>query len=81
MAKTLASSKYPTEFNVSIIEQLKVSGRVLGCYKLTLDCSVANVPFYQKCGFGEKERQMVLYYEDNDASLIPKGSAPLQSKL
>ena len=53
----------------SIIDQLKVTGRLMGCYKIILDCSVKNVPFYEKCGFVEKEREMALYYGENDASL------------
>lgn len=31
----------------------------LGCYKVILDCSEDNVPFYQKCGLVKKEVQMV----------------------
>ena len=81
VAKTLVNCKHSAKFIISSLEQLKVSGQVLGCYKLTLDCSATHVPFYEKCGFKEKERQMVLYYEDNDASLIPKGATPLKSKL
>lgn len=27
----------------------------LGCYKIILDCSRDNVPFYEKCGFKEHE--------------------------
>lgn len=34
-----------------------------GCYKVTLDCSEKNVPFYEKCGFTVKELQMVQYLE------------------
>ena len=30
-----------------------------GCYKVILDCSEANVPFYEKCGLERKEVQMV----------------------
>lgn len=32
-----------------------------GCYKVILDCAKHNVPFYDKCGFVEKEVQMVQY--------------------
>lgn len=32
-----------------------------GCYKVILDCSDSNVPFYEKCGFTRKEVQMVSY--------------------
>ena len=30
-----------------------------GCYKVILDCSEENVPFYAKCGLTKKEVQMV----------------------
>lgn len=30
-----------------------------GCYKVILDCSEDNVPFYEKCGLTRKEVQMV----------------------
>lgn len=33
----------------------------LGCYKVILDCEEGKVPFYEKCGFTEKGRQMTLY--------------------
>lgn len=33
-----------------------------GCYKVMLDCADDNVPFYEKCGFNPKERQMVHYF-------------------
>ena len=29
----------------------------MGCYKVILDCSEANVHFYEKCGFKKKEVQ------------------------
>lgn len=32
-----------------------------GCYKVILDCADDNVPFYEKCGFKPKERQMACY--------------------
>lgn len=31
------------------------------CYKIILDCSDQNVPFYEKCGFQIKGTQMSLY--------------------
>ena len=37
------------------------AARAGGCYKLILDCSEANVPFYTKCGLTRKEVQMVQY--------------------
>eukprot|EP01097_Dermamoeba_algensis_P010662 TRINITY_DN7954_c0_g1_i1.p1 TRINITY_DN7954_c0_g1~~TRINITY_DN7954_c0_g1_i1.p1 ORF type:complete len:182 (-),score=44.52 TRINITY_DN7954_c0_g1_i1:113-622(-) len=44
-----------------IIDQLKHVGFLQGCYKIILDCSEDNVPFYNKCQFYKKEVQMVLY--------------------
>jgi len=38
------------------------------CYKIHLDCSEANVPFYEKCGFKKKELQMV-WYDTQPANL------------
>ena len=44
-----------------IIELLKSIAQVNECYKVILDCSDHNVPFYKKCGFSLKEKQMVWY--------------------
>ena len=44
-----------------VIEALVAAARELGCYKVILDCSEANVPFYEKCGLTRKEVQMVAY--------------------
>eukprot|EP01088_Endostelium_zonatum_P001235 TRINITY_DN11534_c0_g1_i1.p1 TRINITY_DN11534_c0_g1~~TRINITY_DN11534_c0_g1_i1.p1 ORF type:complete len:160 (+),score=27.41 TRINITY_DN11534_c0_g1_i1:104-583(+) len=44
-----------------IINHLMQVGKAAGCYKIHLDCSEKNVPFYQKCGFTRKEIQMVWY--------------------
>lgn len=37
------------------------AARGAGCYKVILDCSEANVPFYEKCGLVRKDVQMVQY--------------------
>lgn len=34
----------------------------MGCYKVILDCSMDNKGFYEKCGFKQKEIQMVKYF-------------------
>ncbi|XWS66674.1 hypothetical protein CRYUN_Cryun05aG0221000 [Craigia yunnanensis] len=34
----------------------------MGCYKVILDCSAENKVFYEKCGFKQKEIQMVKYF-------------------
>ncbi|KLT40968.1 RhoGAP-domain-containing protein [Cutaneotrichosporon oleaginosum] len=40
----------------------------LGCYKTILDCQEAKVPFYEKCGFTLRGRQMAYY--------VPTAEAP-----
>eukprot|EP01113_Clastostelium_recurvatum_P011584 TRINITY_DN1591_c0_g1_i4.p1 TRINITY_DN1591_c0_g1~~TRINITY_DN1591_c0_g1_i4.p1 ORF type:complete len:180 (-),score=33.25 TRINITY_DN1591_c0_g1_i4:405-920(-) len=45
-----------------LINNLKEIGRKAGCYKLILDCSDKNVPFYERCGFTKKELMMALYF-------------------
>jgi glucosamine-phosphate N-acetyltransferase len=44
-----------------VTKQLVHIGKQLGCYKIILDCSEKNVPFYEKAGFKQKEYQMALY--------------------
>jgi len=46
-----------------VVEELNRIAKQLGCYKIILDCSVANVPFYNRLGYVEKERQMALYFD------------------
>uniref|UniRef100_A0A5B6ZBI2 Glucosamine 6-phosphate N-acetyltransferase n=1 Tax=Davidia involucrata TaxID=16924 RepID=A0A5B6ZBI2_DAVIN len=45
-----------------IIGFLTDHARSMGCYKVILDCSVENTTFYEKCGFKQKEVQMVKYF-------------------
>ncbi|KAI9289964.1 acyl-CoA N-acyltransferase [Umbelopsis sp. AD052] len=47
------------KFGIKIIEALKYIGENTGCYKVILDCSEKNIPFYEKCGFSHKEYEMV----------------------
>ncbi|KAF9167999.1 Glucosamine-phosphate N-acetyltransferase-like protein [Actinomortierella ambigua] len=48
-----------------IIESLMSIGAAVGCYKVILDCSEKNVPFYEKCGFERKGVEMGWYVEKN----------------
>lgn len=50
-------------FGRYIIDQLKHIGEQVGCYKIILDCSEKNVPFYEKCGFEKKGYEMAWYIE------------------
>ncbi|KAK9689629.1 hypothetical protein RND81_09G072200 [Saponaria officinalis] len=46
-----------------VIEFLTAHAQSMGCYKVILDCSAQNRAFYEKCGFSEKEIQMVKYFD------------------
>ncbi|WCJ38924.1 Glucosamine 6-phosphate N-acetyltransferase [Euphorbia peplus] len=46
-----------------VIEFLTDHARSVGCYKVILDCSMENKPFYDKCGYKQKEIQMVKYFD------------------
>eukprot|EP00884_Botryococcus_braunii_P013694 jgi/Botrbrau1/22325/Bobra.0002s0005.1 len=38
------------------------AAREAGCYKVILDCSESNAPFYEACGFKRKDLQMAQYF-------------------
>eukprot|EP00793_Prasinoderma_coloniale_P006738 PRCOL_00001568-RA len=44
-----------------VVDECVKVAKEAGCYKVILDCNDGNVPFYEKCGFVAKERQMALY--------------------
>ncbi|KAF9763324.1 putative glucosamine 6-phosphate N-acetyltransferase 2 [Nosema granulosis] len=44
-----------------IVTRLIKLSEELGCYKTALVCEKDNIPFYKKCGFSEKETEMVIY--------------------
>ncbi|CAG8541445.1 8953_t:CDS:2 [Cetraspora pellucida] len=56
------------KLGLRIIQALKYIGAKTGCYKVILDCSEENIPFYKKCGFTQKEYEMAWYTADD----IPK---------
>lgn len=45
----------------SLITQAIEIGKEYGCYKIILDCTLANANFYRKFGFDLKESQMTMY--------------------
>ncbi|KAJ7220566.1 acyl-CoA N-acyltransferase [Mycena pura] len=49
------------KLGLRIIQALTHISESSGCYKTILNCSDANVPFYQKCGFEKKENEMAKY--------------------
>ncbi|KAG8221509.1 hypothetical protein J3R82DRAFT_1724 [Butyriboletus roseoflavus] len=44
-----------------IIQALTHISENSGCYKTILNCSDANIPFYEKCGYTKKENEMAKY--------------------
>lgn len=44
-----------------LIQHLINIGQKLDCYKIILDCQDKLVPFYQSCGFNQKQLQMSVY--------------------
>jgi glucosamine-phosphate N-acetyltransferase len=45
-----------------IIDHLCEQGKLLGCYKVILNCKESNVGFYKRCGFNTKDIQMANYF-------------------
>ncbi|WRT68929.1 uncharacterized protein IL334_005911 [Kwoniella shivajii] len=62
------------KLGLRIINALEKIGESRGCYKIILDCSEKNIPFYEKCGFKHKEYEMVRYMADPKD--VPKASTP-----
>lgn len=56
------SSARGLQLGKTIIKYLTDHARSRGCYKVILDCSSENKVFYEKCGFKQKEIQMVKYF-------------------
>lgn len=44
----------------ALIQAVVKEAKKHGCYKIILDCTEHNVPFYEKCGFYQKEIEMRL---------------------
>ncbi|KAI9297045.1 glucosamine 6-phosphate N-acetyltransferase [Neoconidiobolus thromboides FSU 785] len=61
------------KLGLRVIDALKYIGVKVGCYKIILNCSESNVPFYEKCGFKVKDFQMTIYPAENQiATTISK---------
>ncbi|KAK9073708.1 hypothetical protein SSX86_006302 [Deinandra increscens subsp. villosa] len=56
------SSARGMQLGKKVVDFLADHARLTGCYKVILDCSADNKAFYEKCGFKEKEIQMVKYF-------------------
>ncbi|KAK9760798.1 Glucosamine-phosphate N-acetyltransferase-like protein [Basidiobolus ranarum] len=55
------------KLGVQIIEQLKYLSARLGCYKVILNTSQANIAFYEKCGLTLKDYQMSCYHSSSQS--------------
>jgi len=58
------------KLGLRVIQALKYVGANRGCYKVILDCSEKNVPFYEKCGFTRKEVEMAWYCNESPKSRL-----------
>jgi glucosamine-phosphate N-acetyltransferase len=45
-----------------LIMSLVNKAKAYGCYKIILDCDDATRPFYENCGFQQKNIQMAIYF-------------------
>ncbi|KAF9240059.1 acyl-CoA N-acyltransferase [Melanogaster broomeanus] len=54
-------SQQGKKLGLRIIQALTHISENSGCYKTILNCSDANIPFYEKCGFSKKENEMAKY--------------------
>lgn len=54
-------SQQGKKLGLRIIQALTHISESSGCYKTILNCSDANIPFYQKCGYVKKENEMAKY--------------------
>ncbi|OAX41939.1 acyl-CoA N-acyltransferase [Rhizopogon vinicolor AM-OR11-026] len=57
-------SQQGKKLGMRIIQALTYISENNGCYKSILNCNDANIPFYQKCGYVQKENEMAKYASD-----------------
>jgi hypothetical protein len=64
-----------------VVQALLVAAKKQGCYKCIVDCSEANVAFYERQGFKRKEVQCVAYFPANSPPPPPitVGTGPSSS--
>ncbi|KAK1922459.1 acyl-CoA N-acyltransferase [Papiliotrema laurentii] len=65
----VSKSMQGRKLGIKLINALDAIGQRMGCYKIILDCSKDNIPFYEKCGYTHKEFQMVRYFQDQATPL------------
>ncbi|KAI0030906.1 acyl-CoA N-acyltransferase [Vararia minispora EC-137] len=68
-------SQQGKKLGLRIIQALTTISERHGAYKTILNCSDANVPFYEKCGYVKKENEMAKYAPDQRAH-TPRPQTP-----
>ncbi|BEI99497.1 hypothetical protein CcaverHIS631_0405400 [Cutaneotrichosporon cavernicola] len=66
----VSKSMQGRKLGLHLINCLEEIARSTGCYKVILDCSKDNIPFYEKCGFQLKEYEMAMYL-NSGSSVVP----------
>ncbi|AOW04351.1 acyl-CoA N-acyltransferase [Yarrowia lipolytica] len=59
----VASSEQGKKLGLHLINTLTAIAEQVGAYKVILDCSDKNVPFYEKCGYTHSGNEMVLKFK------------------
>ena len=46
-----------------LVDRVTQLARERGCYKILVDCTHANIAFYESCGYKRKDAQMARYFD------------------
>lgn len=60
---SVAKSQQGKKLGIKLIKALTEIGRKRGVYKIILDCSEHNVPFYEKCGYSKAGIEMSIRFD------------------
>ena len=52
------------KLGLALLNGLDHIARQIGCYKTILDCSIKNMPFYEKCGYEAAGQEMHHYLDE-----------------
>lgn len=56
------SAQRRSGIGAKLMEKAIIIAKINNCYKIILNTAEKNIPFYEKFGFVQKEKQMVLYF-------------------
>jgi len=60
------------KLGLRIIQALTHISETVGCYKTILNCTDANAPFYEKCGYERREVEMAKYAANVGRARTPR---------